>query len=130
MARQEDWTPRSVRALEKAGEPVQVWELVSLESILYQDEDGHDLTRLSCLSDWEDTPDVIVPKRLEAGVVHALVRCLPRQERKVLELHYWQEESYRRIGERFGVSESAVCLWHQAALSQLSLWLKERAHAG
>lgn len=124
--RSEDWAPRQVRDKIRAGLPVHTWELVSLESILYQDEGSEPLTVLNTLSDWEDTPDVIVPKRLEAGVVACLVQCLPKRERRLMEAHYWEGLPHGRVGERLGLSESRVHQLHEEALSLLKGWLERR----
>ena len=124
--RREDWVPRRVREAQKRGEPVQVMVQLSLESVLFGEGEGEELTLLNSLSDWEDTPDVIVPKRLEAGVIQSLVRCLPTRERRVVILYYWQEESFAEIARRLGVSESRVHQNYQAGLLLLSTWLGKR----
>ena len=123
--RRDDWCPRGVRAAQKRGEPVEALRQVSLETILYEG-DSEDLTLLRTLSDREDTPDRRVPERLEARVVRVLVECLPRRERRVVELYYWEEETFHRIAERIGQSESTAKNLHDGALRHLRLWLEDR----
>jgi RNA polymerase sigma factor FliA len=122
--RREDWTPRSERDRQKRGEPALILQPVSLETILYEG-DTEDVTLLSRISDWEDTPDRLVPEKLEREVIHTLVRCLPKTERKVILLYYWQDLPYREIAGRMSLSESRV---HQLAQRAEFFLKRELAH--
>lgn len=124
--RQEDWAPRSVRDGLRAGLPVHVWEMLSLEAISYHEEGAEPLSVLGRLSDWEDTPDRIVPDRIEAGVLGLLVRCLPKRERRLMMAYYWEDVTYSQIAERLDLSESRVHQIHGEALSLLKTWLVQR----
>jgi RNA polymerase sigma-70 factor, ECF subfamily len=42
------------------------------------------------------------------GEVRYLLATLPPQSRQLIDLHYWQDMSYRDIGQRLGLTESAV----------------------
>lgn len=130
--RREDWVPRSVREAEKSGEKVLVFQQVSLEAIVYGDGSNEDLTRLDTLSDWEDTPDMIVCDRIEAEVIHTLVRCLPWRQRRVVELYYWDRHPFHRIAQRLKLSESRSKQIHDIALVNLRLLCRGRGeiHAG
>jgi RNA polymerase sigma factor FliA len=123
--RKEDWTPRSERDRQKRGEPAVLLQQVSLETIVYEG-DTEDVTLLNRISDWEDTPEKLVPEKLEREVIHTLVRCLPRRERKVVELYYWDDQTNGRIAQRLGLSEARVHQIHDTALFHLKLWLVNR----
>ncbi|HEY9015916.1 MAG TPA: sigma-70 family RNA polymerase sigma factor [Gemmatimonadales bacterium] len=114
--RREDWAPRSVRDKEKQGLPARTWELISLDSIR---DDTEGIQLLESITDPVEEPGLAVPRRLDQAVIQLLVRSLPRRERKVIELHYWEEEPFWQIGQRMGISNSRADQLHTSALMLL-----------
>jgi len=117
--RKEDWVPRSVRTAQKQGEPVMILEQVSMESISYHDGESADLLLMEQLSDWEDTPEVIVPRRLHAQAVRWLVTCLPQKDRQVIEGRFWEELTYLRLSRQLSLSPARVGQIEERALHLL-----------
>lgn len=123
--RDEDWAPRSVREAERRGELRPV-ELISLEAIRYADVENADLLLLETLPDGGDTPDETAPRQVEAEVIALLVRCLPRRERKLIQMRYWEEETFVRIADRLCLSESRAHQIHATTLEQLKTLFASR----
>ncbi len=58
-------------------------------------------------SDTQD-PETLALSRERAQELRALLRTLPAQSRELLLMRYWDELSYREMGEATGLPESAV----------------------
>jgi len=55
---------------------------------------------------------------------------LPRRERIVLSLYYWEELTFKEIGRILNLSESRVCQLHSQALMKIRSYLKEKECQG
>lgn len=103
--RTDDWVPRSVRRKIRAGEEVDLVEVVSLDELRWNEE-----------GEWVEesipSPDPLpgeeVLERWEREVIRSLVACLPLAERTVVQSHFWEGASFKTISHRFGLSESRV----------------------
>ena len=119
--RQEDWVPRSVRTKERRGEPVEVIQLLSLESLVYRDDvDGmDDLGVIAALADPAPGPEALALARIEGEELWRAVSLVPRAAREVLRRHYWGETSQKQIARAVGKSETRVYQWRRAGLDWL-----------
>jgi RNA polymerase sigma factor for flagellar operon FliA len=130
--RQDDWMPRSVRDRQKAGEAVPVYELVSLEEIIGSPEEATDLRLLDRLADPQAEDGDRVTVRLARMVVGRLVQSLPKKERKVVHLYYWDDLTFHQIAVRLGISDSRAHQIHSESVRRLAHWLSpwEIGYAG
>lgn len=71
------------------------------------------------LPDLDDGPEqaAVVSEQREL-LVRAMAR-LPKRERTVMRLYYFEEMTLRQVGRLIGLSEAAVCTIHAASLSRL-----------
>lgn len=122
--RQEDWVPRSVRAKQKRGEPVEVFEVVSLDDLLYcgaQAADMDDLSLAETVADPAPGPEEVALARVEAEEVRRAVSLIPAEWRAVVQSYYWGEKTLKQIAGEAHRSESRIHQRHAAGLK----WLKE-----
>ena len=56
--------------------------------------------------------------------LHQVIAQLDEQERRIVELYYFKDESLRNIAEEFGVSESRICQLHIQIKKRLAKRLK------
>jgi RNA polymerase sigma factor for flagellar operon FliA len=126
--RQDDWVPRAERLREKRGEPVPLYEWVSLEEILCREEEGTErpFHRRFQIPDPADGPETLAVERLHQESLVALLDELPGRERAILWLTYWEEEGGKTIGRRLGIAESTVSLCRRRSLETLRERLLER----
>lgn len=54
-----------------------------------------------------------------AGIISAAVKTLPKQERMIVSLYYYEDLNMKEIGGILGVSESRVCQIHTKATKNL-----------
>lgn len=130
--REEDWVPRTVRQQIRAGEEVEIIEVISLEEA-FSDPYGRDeLTLADKLADPFANTEEEAMIAVARAVVGRLVDFLPRRRRKLIHTYYWENRSLKVIGERFGVSEARVHQIHAETLIQLKGWLSgwEGSYAG
>ena len=69
--------------------------------------------------DWSEDPARIVERRSERAELAALIRGLPRRQREVLLLHYFNETSLRAVGRRLAISPQRASQLHTSALARL-----------
>lgn len=122
--REEDWAPRSVREKQKRGEPVHIWQLVSLEEYLgAADSDDHDLIyRLDCIADPAKGPGTLVVAADEQERLWQAVGCLPKKERFVVEQYYLEGLLLREVAALLGRSESRTHQIRYDAIRRLREW--------
>lgn len=113
--RREDWAPRSVREQERRGE-VEPREVVSLDGWLdeYEGQDIPDTAR---------PVEAQVLDKLEAEMVRAVVRALPRREQKLIIARYWEEQSLPSYSLQVNRSPSRVWQWEGEAMARLRRFL-------
>lgn len=109
----EGWCPGYRRALAAAyrGQPL------SLDAPLPRGE--------SVRQDWSDDPARIVERRSERATLAALIDGLPRRQREVVLLHYFNETSLRSVGRRLAISPQRASQLHISAIARL----KRQTHA-
>lgn len=71
------------------------------------------------LPDLDDGPEqMAVDSEQRELLMRALAR-LPKREKTVMQLYYFEELTLRQVGRLIGLSEAAVCTIHAASLSRL-----------
>jgi RNA polymerase sigma factor FliA len=75
--------------------------------------------------DWSDDPARIVERRCDRAALKTLIDGLPRRQREVVLLHYFNGTSLRAVGRRLAISPQRASQLHVGALAKL----KRGAHA-
>ncbi len=75
--------------------------------------------------DWSDDPARVVERRSERAALAALIDGLPRRQREVVLLHYFNGTSLRAVGRRLAISPQRASQLHVSAIAKL----KRGAHA-
>ena len=89
------------------------------------DEAPEDL--LALIADPADSPETTVEKtELRAKLAEAIDR-LPKNERAVCSLYYFEQKTMREIGRRLGVKQARVSQLHAQALRRLRLRMRREA---
>ena len=108
----------SRRDLDGVLQRVRGTSLLSLEEFL-PNERGYDIPLLETLrDDLADVTEGVERREIAEELVHA-VEALPRQERTVISLYYFEGQTLKDIKGALGVSESRVSQIHAAAIIHL-----------
>ncbi len=94
--------------------------LVSMEEERVDDE-----TIGNSLESEEPTPLEAATRNHLRGLVRNHVSSLPERERQIVEMYYFQELTFREIGEVLGITESRVSQLHSRMKRRLSSELQE-----
>lgn len=110
------------RFMESAG----AGSMLSLDARISTGEDGESGSLHDVIPD-NDTEDTLtkLAERDSKELAKALITELPEQERAVIALYYYEELTFREIGEVIGVSESRVCQIHTRILATLRARLRQ-----
>jgi len=73
----------------------------------------------------EPTPLEAATRNHLRGVVRGHVSSLPERERQIVEMYYFQELTFREIGEILGITESRVSQLHSRMKRRMSSVLEE-----
>jgi RNA polymerase sigma factor FliA len=73
----------------------------------------------SLAQDWSDDPARIVERRSERAALAALIDGLPRRQREIVLLHYFNGTSLRAVGRRLAISPQRASQLHVSALAKL-----------
>ena len=144
-----DWIPRSMRQkyknLEKATKKLQniygmeikdeylakemnlsINELndllhkISTFSVVSLDEKISENSNVSIQKDCkEETPESHIMDKETKRLLKDMVEKLPDKERRIVELYYYSELTYREIAEIIGISESRISQLHTKAITKL-----------
>jgi len=143
-----DWTPRSLRArqraladaagalearLMRAPTAEEVREELGLSAAAF-----HALTaelsrgqlvgldeRVEQLVDVTDDPAEAYERAEETRILRAAISSLPEREQHVLLMYYFEDRTLKEIGARLGVSESRACKMHAKAMQAVCAHLRE-----
>jgi RNA polymerase sigma factor for flagellar operon FliA len=143
-----DWTPRSLRArqraladaagalearLMRAPTTEEVREELGLTAAAF-----HALTaelsrgQLVELDEWveqlvavTDDPAEAFERAEETRMLRAAISSLPEREQDVLFMYYFEDRTLKEIGARLGVSESRACKLHAKAMQAVCTRLRE-----
>lgn len=92
--------------------------VVSLESILYSDED--DITIMDTIEDRNTlSPEDSLENEEKIKVLQEAIEMLNEKDKLVLKLYYYEKLTLKEIGVILEVSESRVCQLHSRAIRNL-----------
>lgn len=122
--RTEDWAPRSERAKERRGEPALLWEVVSLDALMYGDDGAErDLMLLDTLVDPTPGPEEQVLAQTEVAEQQEWVAraraLLPDAWWHTLWSTYGEGRRLKAVAQELARSESRAYQYNQAALIRL-----------
>lgn len=82
--------------------------------------EGHPINLMDNIEDPnEKNPLNILMELDQKKVVARLIDALPKKEKLVLSLYYWEELTMKEVGAVMGLTESRVCQLHNQALIRL-----------
>lgn len=101
--------------------------LLSLDELLYREEDNRQVPRVETLEDTNGTTVLgeIERQELKAFLVHAVTK-LTEQEKLVIALYYYEELTLKEIGEVMHISESRVSQIHTKAVGKLRGLIRDK----
>ena len=150
-----DWIPRSLRQkyklLEKATKKLQniygmdikdedlakememslkeyynLIQKVSTFSIVSLDEKINENSNVSIQrANNEETPESVAMDKETKRLLGNMVDKLPDKEKKIIELYYFSELTYREIAEILGISESRISQLHTKAIAKLKVGISD-----
>lgn len=89
--------------------------LLSLDDLGVQEEDGHHILRMLVDTEHPDPLSLVVSENVRERLAKAIEE-LPKKERLVLTLYYFEELTMKEIGRILNVTESRVCQIHTKAI--------------
>jgi RNA polymerase sigma factor for flagellar operon FliA len=101
--------------------------MLSLDEMIYKEEDNRQVPRVETLPDLtsESVLGELEKQELKAYLVQAISH-LTEQERLVVALYYYEELTLKEIGEVMQISESRVSQIHTKAVLKLRGMIRER----
>lgn len=108
--------------LQTAGSAV----VYGLENFGNSDEQEGDLDVTDCASDPEaKTPLEQAEEAIEKEALARLIDALPKKEKLILSLYYWEELTMKEIGVVMNLSEGRVCQIHAQAIRKLKAQMRK-----
>jgi RNA polymerase sigma factor FliA len=92
-----------------------------------REENSEDL--LARIADTADSPETAVEKAELCNRLAQAIERLPENERIVLTLYYYEQQTMREIGRQIGVKQARVSQLHSQALRRLRLRLRREIHS-
>ena len=89
-------------------------EVESLQKVIYQGE-GNEISLMDRLREKTDAGEQVLNRLM----LEELLESLPKEERRLLYLRYFQEETQSRIAERMGISQVQVSRLEKKILQKL-----------
>ncbi|UCD62819.1 MAG: FliA/WhiG family RNA polymerase sigma factor [Candidatus Zixiibacteriota bacterium] len=117
----------SLRELHDALEDVSGTGMLSLDEVIYREDDNRQVPRIETVIDREKLSVLgeIERKELKSFLGVAMDR-LTRQEKLVIALYYYEELTLKEIGEVMSISESRVSQIHTRAVTKLRGMVREK----
>jgi len=117
----------SVEELSAALDDVSGTTLLSLDELVYREEDNRQVPRVETLEapHGESVLGNIERQELRAYLINA-ISSLSEQEKLVIALYYYEELTLREIGEVMSISESRVSQIHTKSVGKLRMMVRER----
>ncbi len=124
LAKQLDFSHEELMA---ALDDVNSATMLSLDEMIYRDEDNRQIPRVEAVEDRSATSVLskILKDELRAFMTVAISR-LTDQERLVIALYYFEELTLKEIGDVMKISESRVSQIHTKSVTKLRAMIKER----
>ena len=99
---------------------------VSTFTIVSLDEKISENSNISIQQDQEVlTPEASLMDDETKRMLKEMVEILPEKEKRIIELYYYSELTYREIAEIMGISESRISQLHTKAITKLQTNLKD-----
>lgn len=99
---------------------------VSTFTIVSLDEKISENSNISIQQDQEVlTPEASLMDDETKRMLKEMVEVLPEKEKRIIELYYYSELTYREIAEIMGISESRISQLHTKAITKLQTNLKD-----
>lgn len=115
------------RELNHALDDVSSTNILSLDEIVYPEDDNRQVPRIETVT---DNGTLSVLGQIEKGELHSfLVTAIDRlteQEKLVISLYYFEELTLKEIGEVMIISESRVSQIHTRAVKKLRVMVREK----
>lgn len=115
------------RELFLALDDVSCTNILSLDEIIYPEDDNRQVPRIETV---KDTHSLSVLGLVEQGELHSFlvtaIDHLTAQEKLVISLYYFEELTLKEIGEVMSISESRVSQIHTRAVKKLRGMVKEK----
>lgn len=117
----------SLRELHDALDDVSGTGMLSLDEVIYREDDNRQVPRIETVIDRETLTVLgeIEKKELKSFLGVAMDR-LTKQEKLVIALYYYEELTLKEIGEVMSISESRVSQIHTRAVVKLRGMVRER----
>jgi RNA polymerase sigma factor for flagellar operon FliA len=117
----------SAEELASVLEDVSGTTLLSLDELVYREEDNRQVPRVETLEAPENDSVLgdIERQQLRAYLINA-ISSLSEQEKLVIALYYYEELTLREIGEVMKISESRVSQIHTKSVGKLRMMVRER----
>ncbi len=120
----------STRLLQEMLAEISVSSLLSLDGFMMAGS-GEEVSRL--IDHFKDSDAASPSAQLEVAEVRMIlssaIQNLPKREREVISLYYFEEITMKEIGSILGVSESRVCQIHTKAILRLRGRLRQNSEA-
>lgn len=117
--------------LHHALEDVSKTSLLSLDELIFREEDNRQVPRIETVEDQKANTTI---KRLERNELQAFlvvaIERLTEQEKLVIALYYYEELTLKEIGEVMKISESRVSQIHTKAVLKLRGMVREKFGLG
>jgi len=117
----------SERELHLAIEDVSCTQILSLDEVIYREDDNRQVPRIETI---QDSTRATVLGEIERGELRSFLEVamdrLTEQERLVISLYYHEELTLKEIGAVMVISESRVSQIHTRAVSKLRSMVRER----
>ncbi|MFH1701044.1 MAG: FliA/WhiG family RNA polymerase sigma factor [Candidatus Zixiibacteriota bacterium] len=116
-----------LQELHYALEDVSKTALLSLDELIFREEDNRQVPRIETVEDGKAnaTLNMLERSELQAFLVYAIDR-LTEQEKLVIALYYYEELTLKEIGEVMKISESRVSQIHTKAVLKLRGMVREK----
>ena len=117
----------STQELFSARDDVSSTTMLSLDELIYKEEDNRQVPRVETLQDLSTQSALgdMEKEELKAYLIQAISH-LSEQERLVVALYYYEELTLKEIGEVMQISESRVSQIHTKAVLKLRGMIKEK----
>jgi RNA polymerase sigma factor for flagellar operon FliA len=99
--------------------------LVSLDEVWYIGENENEIVAIDTVEGPESqSPEVMVEKEEIKEKLTEAIKRLPKQEKEVVALYYYEDLTLKEIGEVLGLTESRICQLHAKAIIRLRSFIK------
>jgi RNA polymerase sigma factor FliA len=120
----------SLGEYEQLLEEIKPATFVCLDAAQSGEEGGDNLRYESVADRSQDDPAEAVARRELGALIQKRIAQLPRVQRQVLALYYFEDLRLREIAEVFGVTESRICQIHAQAILAIKSQLLQREDRG